>query len=87
MAKNKRVKIYKIRICCKGCGTHLYTYNKEGSGGLVKAYVSGVIKDYTAGDLKCPSCGVQFAREAMYHNRPAHKMIRGKVFIKGHVKK
>jgi hypothetical protein len=42
-----------------------------------------IVDDYTGHDLKCPNCRQEFAREAVYHNRPANKIIQGKVFIKG----
>jgi len=51
---------------------------------LIKCYVEGILKDCTSGNLKCPQCGQQFARLAKYHNRPAHKIIQGKVAVKGH---
>ncbi|WP_461372903.1 hypothetical protein [Candidatus Aquicultor sp.] len=46
-----------------------------------------ILEDGTNGDLKCPSCGQEFARFKIMKNKPAHKIIRGKVFIKGHLKK
>jgi len=54
------------------------------AGHLVKCYKERIVKDYTKGDLKCPSCGEDFAREAMYHGMPANKIIQGKVYHKGH---
>jgi hypothetical protein len=53
-----------------------------GKGGLVKCYVERITHDYTAGDLTCPQCGTQFAREAVVHGRPAHKIVGGKVYMK-----
>lgn len=49
---------------------------------LVKCYVERIVHDYTAGDLTCHECGQEFAREAIVHGRPAHKIIGGKVFMK-----
>lgn len=83
MAKGK-VKTYTIEIDCAKCRTFLYKYRKEGPGSLVKCYTSGILEDNTEGDLKCPKCKTEFAREAMYHNRPAHKIIQGKVLVRGH---
>jgi len=80
----KKVKIYVIEILCANCSTFLYRYRKEGPGSLVKCYVSGITVDNTAGDLKCPKCKQDFARIATYHNRSAHKIIQGKVIVKGH---
>ena len=37
----------------------------------------------TAGDLHCPNCGREFARERMMSGKPAHKIIQGKVFTRG----
>lgn len=86
-AKGKKIKIFKISIHCKVCDQLLYIYQKEGPGSLVKCYVDRIIEDHTNGDLKCPSCGQPFARETIMHYRPVHKIIRGKVYTKGHVKK
>lgn len=81
MAK-RNSQAYVIKIYCMKCKTLLYRYRKEGQGHLVKCYKDGIIKDNTKGDLKCPKCKQLFAREAMYHNRPANKIIQGKVFVK-----
>lgn len=79
--------MYSISVVCANCNTVLYKYQKEGPGKLVKCYVDRIAKDYTKGDLLCPKCGQQFARHAIIHSRPAHKMIGGKVLVKGHCKK
>jgi len=75
--------VHTISIYCKKCRHHLYRYNKEGGGSLVKCFVSGITQDSTRGDLKCPDCGQEFARKAMIHGRPAHKIIVGKVYVIG----
>lgn len=75
---------YTIKVVCAKCQTELYKYKKEGGGELIKCYVSNILEDYTNGDLCCPKCGQQFAREAMIHARPAHKIINGKVIVRGH---
>lgn len=80
----KKTKDFVIKIHCTKCDTLLYKYRKEGAGSLIKCYVEGILDDYTNGDLKCPECGQQFARLVKYHNRPAHKIIQGKVAVKGH---
>jgi hypothetical protein len=77
-------KIYKIKIYCMNCNAELYYYQKDKPGHLVKCYKDRILEDYTKGDLKCPKCGDLFARDAMYHNRPANKIIQGKVYHKGH---
>ena len=64
------------------CGTFLYRYRKEGKGHLVKCYKDAIVVDNTRGDLRCPQCGQPFAREAAYHNRPANKIIQGKVYVR-----
>lgn len=78
------VKTYTIGVHCSKCTTLLYRYKKEGPGSLVKCYADMIMEDKTNGDLKCPECGEAFARHATIHNRPAHKIIRGKVFVRGH---
>lgn len=71
-----------IKIHCAQCRTLLYKYQKEGSGHLVKCYKEKIVKDFTKGDLRCPRCEGTFARKAMIHGKPAHKIIQGKVFVK-----
>ena len=83
MAK-KKTKEYVIVVHCSRCSTPLYRYRKEGPGHLVKCFLSNIIDDYTKKDLKCPKCETEFARTAMIHGRPAHKMIGGKVTVVGH---
>jgi hypothetical protein len=83
MAKRK-VKFYIIGVNCAKCGTLLYKYRKEGPGHLVKCYKDGILEDNTNGDLRCSVCGQEFARNAIYHNRPAYKIIQGKVVVKGY---
>ena len=72
-----------ISILCASCRTLLYKYRKGGRGGLVKCLESRIVDDRTAGDLKCPRCGQEFARLAMMAGQRAHKIIQGKVFTKG----
>lgn len=79
-----RSDFYTIKVVCAKCQTVLYKYKKEGGGELIKCYVSGIMKDYTKGDLHCPNCGQEFARLGKVHNRPAHIMIGGKVVVRGH---
>ncbi len=82
MKKKKQLK-FVVKVYCSKCSSLLYLYKKEGAGFLLKCYLSGILKDYTKGNLKCHECGEQFARLARYHNRPAHKIISGKVYVKG----
>lgn len=77
-------KTYTIAVHCAKCNSQLYRYKKEGAGTLIKCYTDMIMEDYTKGDLKCHKCGQKFARYAIIHNRPANKIIRGKVFVKGH---
>lgn len=79
MAKKFRT----ISIYCSKCNTLLYKYHKGGRGGLVKCRVDRIVEDNTRGDLKCPNCKMDFARLIHIQNRPAHKIIQGKVFTKG----
>ena len=71
-----------IKVYCEKCQTLLYKYHKDKAGHLIKCYKDRIIEDNTKKDLKCPNCGQQFAREAKYHNRPANKIIQGKVYVK-----
>ncbi len=73
----------RIKIFCSNCNIQLYSYNKDIRGHLIKCYKDMIIKDFTNQGLKCPNCDQKFAREALYHNRPANKIIQGKVFTKG----
>ena len=79
MAKNVRT----ISIHCAKCRTLLYKYHKGGRGGLVKCIPERIVEDRTEGDLKCPQCKQEFARSRMIGNRPAHKIIQGKVYTRG----
>ncbi|MEQ8767838.1 MAG: hypothetical protein RL885_28300 [Planctomycetota bacterium] len=72
-----------ISIYCQGCRTLLYRYKKGGSGGLVKCLVERIVEDRTNGDLCCPSCSQEFARPMVVRGRPAHRIIQGKVFVRG----
>jgi len=83
MSKGRRT----IAIHCAGCRTLLYRYHKGGTGGLVKCFPERIAEDRTAGDLKCPNCGQEFARHRRIQNRPAHKIIQGKVFTRGMTRK
>ncbi len=85
--KNETRKIFAITIICTNCNAKLYKYHKYGSGSLVKCYLDRIIKDYTKGDLKCPKCNTLFARKTRMSCRDVHKIIQGKVRIKGHIKK
>ena len=68
---------------CNTCGSKLYRYRKEGPGHLLKCFADGIIKDYTNGDLKCPNCSQEFARISEITGRKIHKIIQGKVYVKG----
>ena len=72
-----------IGIHCAGCKALLYKYRKGGTGGLVKCFVDRIVEDRTAGDLRCPQCSQEFARARMFSGKPAHKIIAGKVFVRG----
>lgn len=72
-----------IAIHCRACGALLYRYRKGGTGGLVKCLLERIVEDHTAGDVKCPGCGQEFARFQMYGGSPAHKIIQGKVYTRG----
>lgn len=57
-------------------------YKKGGKGSLVKCYKERIVEDFTEGQLQCPGCGQEFARDTMVHGKPAFKMIGGKVYQK-----
>ncbi|MFQ6041553.1 MAG: hypothetical protein ACE5PV_11910 [Candidatus Poribacteria bacterium] len=82
MKPEKRIKGKTIKVYCAKCRTLLYKYRKQGTGHLLKCYKNRIAKDFTQGDLKCPRCEEQFAREAMIHGSPASKIIQGKVFVR-----
>lgn len=83
MAKKENIDRRTISIHCAKCRTLLYKYRKGGRGGLVKCLVERIVDDRTNGNLKCPSCGQEFARHRMMEGRPAHKIIQGKIYTKG----
>lgn len=72
-----------IAIHCRSCRVLLYRYRKGGTGGLVKCYVDRIVEDRTAGDLRCPGCGIEFARSMVITGKPVHKIISGRVFTRG----
>lgn len=80
----KKSKEFVIKVVCAKCNVSLYKYRKRGAGSLIRCYVDCIAKDYTNGDLKCHKCNQKFARLIEYRNRPAHKIIQGKIIIKGH---
>jgi hypothetical protein len=73
-----------VEIFCSACDYKLYKYKKNGKGKLVKCYLERIVEDFTDSSepLQCPQCDRPFARKAMIHGRPAHKMIGGKVYMK-----
>ena len=81
-APRSRLPERSVDVMCK-CGTRLFKYKKGGNGSLVKCYVERIVTDFrteedqASGELRCPSCGNQFARHALVHGRPAYKMIGG----------
>jgi hypothetical protein len=83
MPRPKKKDFRTVSIFCAKCRRLLYRYRKPGRGGLVKCYEERIAEDHTDGDLRCPECKQEFARYKMYGNRPAHKIIQGKIFIKG----
>ena len=83
MASGRRT----IAIHCSGCRALLYRYAKGGTGGLVKCLVERIVEDRTAGDLRCPDCGQEFARLRTIGGKPAHKIIQGKVYTRGMARK
>ena len=72
-----------IDIHCLRCQGLLYRYRKGGTGGLVKCFVERIVEDHTAGDLRCPGCGQEFARLRRVQGKSVHKIIQGKVFTRG----
>ena len=72
-----------IAIHCNRCRTLLYRYRKGGTGALVKCFVERIVEDCTAGDLRCPGCGVEFARPGEIAGRPVHRILGARVFTRG----
>lgn len=83
MPRTKRT----ISIHCAGCRSLLYKYRKGGTGALVKCFVDRIAEDRTAGDLRCPKCGAEFARPWATSGKTAHKMIGGRVYTRGMTRK
>lgn len=83
MAKTRRT----ICVHCQGCRTLLYKYAKGGTGSLVKCFVDRILEDRTKGDLHCHECGQEFARSRGMAGKPAHKIIQGKVYVRGMTRK
>ncbi|EHH1047422.1 hypothetical protein J7I00_000026 [Vibrio parahaemolyticus] len=83
MAKpNKKQPSKTVEIYCAKCKAQLYKYRKGGKGALVKCFKERIVEDYTQTPCFCPSCGQEFARDALVRGTPAFKMIGGKVTMK-----
>ncbi|MCG6202269.1 hypothetical protein [Psychromonas antarctica] len=83
MAKpNKKGPSATIDIFCSKCKSRLFKYRKGGNGPLIKCFKERISVDFTTAPCLCPSCGSQFARDALVRGVPAFKMIGGKVFFK-----
>ncbi len=76
---------YKIKIYCKRCGYHLFTYLKEGGEpqALKKCYIDNIIGDFTKDHMHCPECNEEFSHgETIIHGRRAYKISRSKVYVR-----
>jgi hypothetical protein len=71
-----------VDVVCVACQARLFRYKKDGKGALTKCWVARVVEDYTEGDLKCPGCGVEFARQAMIRGTPAYKIIGRRAVVR-----
>lgn len=80
MSKSKN---YVIDVYCV-CRQFLFRYMKEGGGHLVKCFRSNISQDQTKKDGVCPACEQTFAKDAVIKNRPALKVVKSRVFVKGH---
>lgn len=87
MGINSNTNSYVIKIYCTQCNTFLYKYRKRTNGSLVKCQSDRIIEDGTRGDLRCPGCGQEFARSTTVSGKQIQKIIKGKVFVKGHLKR
>ncbi|HZD59407.1 MAG TPA: hypothetical protein VE439_02995 [Anaerolineae bacterium] len=87
MGASGKTNVYVIKIYCTQCNTFLYKYKKRSNGALVKCHPDRIIDDYTKGDMRCPNCGQEFARRKIMKNKLVQKIIRGRVFVKGHLKR
>jgi len=87
MSKNNKGFYSIIQVYCSKCSSLIYKYKKIGKGSLVKCYVSRIISDEAKGQLVCPKCSNEFARQILIRGKPANKLIKGKFFVKGHLKK
>lgn len=71
-----------VDIFCSKCKQKLYKYRKGGKGALVKCWIERIAHDYTNQPCVCPNCQSVFGKEAMVRGRPAHKIIRDRVFTR-----
>lgn len=79
---NAKGPVTTVQIFCSKCKQQLYKYRKGGKGALIKCFKFRIAENYTKEDGICPSCGRQFARNALIRGEPALKMIGGKVTMK-----
>ena len=78
MISSKRI----IEVFCKSCRTLLVRYRKGGGGHLIKCHLHKIVEDFTTGKGICPQCGRQWGREVIIKNKPALKIVGGKVYWK-----
>ena len=71
-----------IKVYCRSCHSLLLTYHKGGRGHLIKLHLHKIVQDLTVQRGVCWKCGTDFGREAIIKNRPALKVIGGKVYWK-----
>ena len=76
--------VRRLAVHCRGCERHLLTYRKGGKGQLVKCFVDRILWNGTdsVDPCRCPDCGTEFCRVTRIKNRPAYKIIGGKVFTR-----
>lgn len=49
---------------------------------LVKCHLHKIVKDYTEQPGICPQCGITWGRPAIIRNKPALKVVGGKLYWK-----
>lgn len=80
-----------LKLSCSGCGSHLFTYQKDGDGGLLRCYLNRIIEPAeleklqfqhaqksTLEALKCPQCQKLIGIPMQYTDgRLAYRLVPG----------
>lgn len=76
----------RIIVACAHCKTHIALYEKVGPGGLLRIYLSRIVKSsvvLSEKGLFCPDCGRQLGAKGTLKRKKteAYRLIRGSFHV------